>query len=211
MEFEMTFLALNRHKLKYFFMTCMTVGFLVSEFFYLFFDFKDDDITTLLWNTLFCFSIGVFFSVFIFLVVYFQWYYIHRLRFQLFNIPIVNDLKSIGFNFFELNKDSSFSFSEILLKGECNGYNIIVEENTKGIQFMIYASHIYPLDTKELNAFKTEFKHLNLDLEFAGVTFQIKQKDLKEYDVNRIKKELIEITDLLKIKGFLPAEELELA
>ncbi|QCK15648.1 hypothetical protein [Mangrovivirga cuniculi] len=113
-----------------------------------------------------------------------------------------NQLTSIGFQSYEINKNKIYDFTNIILLNRINDYQVIVDVNQNtpnNIDFQILFENKNP---KSDNYIKWKKVFNNDKILSAKLSFNIKKNRLKSID--ELNRELIKITNQLKRENFKP-------
>ena len=202
-----TFIELNRHKLKFAFVSISLVfsGLVLLIFLIAFLATGNLPNGQLLLSIILASGIG--FPLFIMILGYLTWRVNHKARQNAFSKTPFNQIESIGFHKSYIDDMSKWSFTEQIREGKLNGFTLRMDmSKEKGYQFIDFEIPVEwkELDKSEFNRLMEEFKQYNAEFRIGSI---VKQYDTRQHAlkaVSDLKHDLELFTMTLQQKGFEP-------
>ncbi|WP_172826797.1 hypothetical protein [Flammeovirga sp. SJP92] len=201
----MTFLQLNKHKLKYLIITCTLIGFVASELFYWGIMHNNQNEINLLINVSTCLSIGFIFTLIVFSFAYIEWASKMYFRQKVYKLISMKELKLYGFKFKKINTDSNFFFTEEILEGKIEGFNVFFDSlDFNLIKIFMEVKPSRSIGKIEFSEIESKMAHLNGKLVYGGVSIHYKKERLLKMNTKMIINEIEDIILLLTAHDIQP-------
>jgi uncharacterized membrane protein (DUF485 family) len=200
------FIELNEKKIKYIFFVSASV-FLFFTGILLLWSFYQNAFPGLELTIEIILGAGVFLPIFIVALAWYDWYMKRRIRLNALKVSPFDQLEKIGFYRYYLFEHSRFHFTEEVSRAEINDFSIICDlehKLPKKINFRIIAE-AKKINSTEFDVMESEFKNLDFDFDTLTKTYNLKRTFPQR--IEDLKKDLINITDILKENGFNPVNE----
>ena len=201
-----TFLELNRHKLKPFFVRISLILLGVVSIFvlipYLAGNLPNEQL--LLYIIL---ATGIAFPLFIMLLGYLTWQLNHKARQKTFAKTPFNQVDNIAFYKAYIGDTSKWSFTDEIKEGKLNGFTLRMDlSKEKGHHFIEFDIPVEwkRLDKSEFNRLTEKFKQHNAELRIGSIAKQYDTRLITLQTVSALKQDLELFTALLKQEGFEP-------
>ncbi|WP_155203658.1 hypothetical protein [Xanthovirga aplysinae] len=121
-----------------------------------------------------------------------------------------SELSKHGFDLSLKHEESKRTFSEQILVGRLEGFQILAEVNTQHAANVIRfqaLTEIKPISRKEIKRLHSKFKKYDIELDFQGVTKKISIKDGQISTYRKLNTSLKEFIEIIKSENFEPKNE----
>lgn len=199
------FLKLNRHKLKFAFVSTSLIFLSIAIIFLVIGYFNNQLPNTILLITILLVA-GIGLPIFIMALAYLEWLFKRKVRNRAFSKPPFDQLENIGFSKSFINEKIKWFFTEETKEGSINNFKIkcdITRENSKKIQFKAFVEH-KQIDKNEFKRLEHYLKKHEITFDFGGFT---KTHDIRRPEIvsaKQLESDLFEFIELLKKEGFEP-------
>jgi hypothetical protein len=206
------FLQLNRHKLKFAFKATsfLFVALVSIAFTLVFINGQVPDLTLLI--TVFLFA-GVVFPLFTLFISYLAWYYKQWAKSKVFSKAPFDQLHELGFSDKLQAEKTKWAFTEEVKGGKINGFDVIADvlyDKRHMIEVRVYPAW-KRLDRDEYKSLTRELKAQDIEFDIGCLVKQYNTKRLSMLTIDDLKRDLEELTELLKRNGFEPQTQHGLA
>lgn len=205
-----TFLQLNKHKLRFAFVTVSLTFIILILIVLLILYFKGVFLKTGLLLTI-LFAAGIGFPVFIIFLAYMAWLQKRFARKKIFSVAPFDQLESIGFRTSLVNDKTKWQFTEEGKEGIINGFTLKCDMQDRKQYLLEFETFVEwrEMEKEEYKGIIEQFSHYNIEFGWGSFIKTYNTKRMTLNSIYELQKELEQFTGLLLKEGFNPRKEPE--